>query len=54
MDSKLDIFTWPPVCISWGTRKGLQAGYLQMLVSPVTRDRSATVEALTISLLFTL
>ena len=52
MDSKLDVFSGPPVCISWGTRKGLQVGYLQMLVSPVTRDRSATVEALIISLLF--
>ena len=55
MGSRLDIYKWPPVCISWGRKKWASCWILTvslLFAFPETRDRWALVKAFTISLLF--
>ena len=57
MGSRLDIYNWPPVCISWGTKKWLRYWLLTtslLFALPETRDRWAPVEEFTVSLLLVL
>ena len=37
MDSKLDIFNWPPVCISWGTKKWASGRILKNVSIPCAK-----------------
>ena len=45
MGSRLDIYNWSPVCLSWGRKSGLQAGYLTAVSIAETRDSWAPVKA---------
>ena len=51
MGCRLDIYNWPPVCISWGMKKWA-SGWILKIAFLETRDRWAPVKAFTISFLF--
>ena len=57
MVSRLDIYNWPPVCVSWCRRKWA-SGWIPvnslLYTSPETRDRWAPVKVFIISLLLAL
>ena len=43
MGSRLDIYNWPPVCISWGMKKWASGWMLTTVSISERRDRWASV-----------
>ena len=54
MGSRLDIYNWPPVCISWRMKKWASGWMLTTVSVSERRERWASVSVFTVSLLFAL